>query len=112
MNFDLANIKSVKADIGKGEITVSFVVDLNPENLTEAECLQDYLASKDEAATSMTVDIYPHQLRLFPPDTKVTLSTSRVPAPVDPNIEPAEVADESDWQPEEVDQPAKTEAPF
>lgn len=105
MNFDLANIKSVKADIGKGEITISFSVSLNSENLTEAECLRDYLATKVEAATEMTVDMYPHQMRLFPPLSG--LKSAEIEINKDTELPDAP----SGWQPETVDQPAE-EAPF
>ena len=117
MNFDMANIKSVKADIGKGEITVSFVVDLNSENLTEAECLRDYLATKEEDATDMTIDIYPgtHQMRLFPPDTKITVATPLPPVHGAGLDAEDDAQEDSDWQPDEaepVDQPATTEVPY
>ncbi len=61
MLFQTANIKSVKADLAKGEITVSFVVDIDQENMETAHALAVFA---DNDAGDVEVTIHPRQLRL------------------------------------------------
>jgi len=60
-------IKSIKADISKKEISISFVVDMNEENLAEAEELSQFTG---KAASDVEVDITSRQIAMF--KTKLT----------------------------------------
>ena len=58
MLFNYANMKSIKADITKKEITVSFVVDMSQDNLSVSEDLSRYV---DAEAGTVVIDIQPRQ---------------------------------------------------
>ena len=60
MKFKKAWIKSLKADIAKGEIVVSFTVDLKAIELVET--LRPFTG---EDATAVTIEILPHQRPLW-----------------------------------------------
>ena len=58
----IVKAKSLKADIAKKEITISFVADMNEENLAEADELAFYVA-KD--AGDIEILITPRQQKMF-----------------------------------------------
>lgn len=60
MKFTDAKIKSVKADLAKGEITISFSVDLE-QNQEDAEELAE---CADKKAGSVEIEINPRQMKL------------------------------------------------
>lgn len=62
MILDDSKIKSVKADIAKQEITISFVVDMTDENLTISKELSVY-ADKDLGSVDITIT--PKQMALL-----------------------------------------------
>jgi hypothetical protein len=55
MEFPNAKVKAVRADIGSGEITISFCLDLNDENLDAARELAFY-DDKDHGKVDVSVD--------------------------------------------------------
>lgn len=63
MKFDNANIKAVKEDLVKGEITISFVIPMGDQEHKDASYLaQTYV---DTDMTAMTVNIQPRQQPLL-----------------------------------------------
>lgn len=58
MKFKTATTKGIKADIAKHEITITFVVSLNTENMNIAEELAPYT---DEDAGDVELNILPYQ---------------------------------------------------
>lgn len=63
MKFSKCKIKSIRADIANGELTVSFGLSLSADVLEVAADLSKY-ADKD--AGHVDVEIYPQQLPLIP----------------------------------------------
>lgn len=64
MKFSHAQVKSIKADIAKKEITVSFLVDMTQENLSISDQLSGYV---DPDAGTVVLDIFPRQMKLDMP---------------------------------------------
>jgi len=58
----IVKTKSLKADIAKKEITISFVADMTQENLSEADDLAFYV---DKDAGDVEILITPRQQKLF-----------------------------------------------
>ena len=61
MKFYNAYLKAVRANLTKGEITISFTVSSHEENLVTAQDLSTY-ADKEHGAVE--VSIVPRQIRL------------------------------------------------
>lgn len=61
MEFEHCNVKSIKADIAKGEITLSVTMALTHADLAEASRLTPYTEAD---AGQVRVYIYPQQLPL------------------------------------------------
>jgi hypothetical protein len=61
MIFDAALVKSIKADINKGTMTLSFEVRFNAENLTTCNELSAYA---DEDAGTVKLSIIPRQMAM------------------------------------------------
>lgn len=68
MNIALAQVKSVKADIHKKEITISFTMDMS--NLDVADEIAEYIGQETGA---VSLDITPWQMSLdsHPAEKKV-----------------------------------------
>lgn len=64
MKFPYTNIKGIKADIAKKEITIQLSVDFNPENIATCEDLSRYA---DPDAGTVAVEILPRQMALTLP---------------------------------------------
>jgi hypothetical protein len=63
MEFPNAHVKSVKADIAGGEITISFALKLNDDSLEAATALAAYV---DREQANVEVRVIPQQDGLFP----------------------------------------------
>lgn len=72
----LAYVKSVKADVGKRELTLSFTVSLDEENLAAAQELAFY-ANPDAGAIDLKV--LPRQTSMFKNSVSVTLTKKTGP---------------------------------
>jgi len=66
----ICTTKSVKADLVKNEITLTFVLDLDEGNMTEAQELAPYCA---EDAGDVELTVLPRQISLFSKSTTVSL---------------------------------------
>ncbi len=64
MKFQCMQVKSIKADIAAGEMTIAFVGVLNEETLDMAEQLKAF-ANKDGPAVSLDVHRYQPPLPMF-----------------------------------------------
>jgi hypothetical protein len=62
MEFPGCKVKSVKADIANGELTISFGMTLNDDSLAAAEALGLYV---DKDAGKVEVRVIPNQPPLF-----------------------------------------------
>jgi hypothetical protein len=71
MKFSYAKVKSIKADIAKKEITVSFLVDMTQENLAISDQLSGYV---DPDAGTVILDIFPRQMKLDMPAGAMSVS--------------------------------------
>jgi hypothetical protein len=58
----IAKAKSVKADIAKKEITISFVADMNDENMAIADELAFFV---DKDAGDVELKVLPRQIKMF-----------------------------------------------
>ena len=65
----ICTTKSVKADLVKNEITLTFVLDLDEGNMVEAQELAPYCA-EDSGDVELTV--LPRQISLFSQGTSVS----------------------------------------
>jgi len=61
MKFEIAYVKTVKADVAKREITIALVVEMDEENLALAEQVARF-AVKD--AGSVMLEIDPRQMTM------------------------------------------------
>lgn len=67
----ICTTKSVKADLVKNEITLTFVLDLDEGNMTEARELAPYCA---EDAGDVELTILPRQISLFNKKVEVKMT--------------------------------------
>jgi hypothetical protein len=61
--FSDAQLKSVKANLATGEITITLSVSTSPDNMQEATLLAERYVGSD--STTMELTIVPKQIALF-----------------------------------------------
>ncbi len=79
MIFYNAKVKAVKADLAKGEITVTLTMSINDEHMQEASVLAAAYTGED--AGDVEVHILPRQMALFDSETKVENPPDALPLP-------------------------------